>query len=132
VYEGNRILRGRRRGAKDIAALSYLINEYYIARDKRAVMRYVTRFSLRVNPKTRRWHCRVQWNTFTLQFAHLAVHPQDMLEATLNEAATLKRLLDGMRVLQSHPGQICDDADWHQRSKNLCKTPTLSAMRAVS
>jgi hypothetical protein len=49
---------------------------------------------------------RVQWNELTPQYAHLVVHPQDMLEATLNEAATLKRLLDGMKVLQSQPDHV--------------------------
>jgi hypothetical protein len=48
-------------------------------------MRYVTRFSLRA--------------ARAMEWIHLYIHPQDMLEAKLNEAATLKRLLDGMKVL---------------------------------
>lgn len=34
------------------------------------------------------------------------LQPQDMLEARLNEAATLKRLLEGMDVLYSQSDQV--------------------------
>jgi hypothetical protein len=55
---------------------------------------------------------RVRLNEFTY------IHPQDMLEAKLNEAATLKRLLDGMKPLFI-AGPTCDDADWHVAVKEL-------------
>lgn len=41
-----------------------------------------------------------------------------MLEAKLNEAATLKRLLDGMNPL-ALAGPTCDDAGWYIAVKEL-------------
>jgi len=42
-----------------------------------------------------------------------------MLEAKLNEAATLKRILDGMSVFLVSAEPTCDDADWHPAVKEL-------------
>lgn len=42
-----------------------------------------------------------------------------MLEATLNEAATLKRLVDGMKVFYSQMEPTCNDADSHLAVKEL-------------